>query len=243
MSGSPPLTLSIVSHGQGELAGALLQDIARLNLEDVEIILTLNLPEELPFADAGGAASAVKILRNDRPRGFAANHNAAFVQSSGEYFCVLNPDARLPANPFPALLQEAAKREVGVVAPMILDARGECEDSARKFPTFISLLKRVTGAAERLDYGVPSAPFSPDWVAGMFMLFRSEVYRGIGGFDERFFLYYEDVDICRRLRAKGLDVRWLPQVPVTHLAQRKSRRDLRHMSWHLRSMLLYLSGR
>jgi GT2 family glycosyltransferase len=75
------------------------------------------------------------------------------------------------------------------------------------------------------------------------MLFRREDFAQVGGFDERYYLYYEDVDICRRLRARRRDIRLVPQASVTHDAQRASRRDVTHMLWHARSMLRFLTTR
>jgi GT2 family glycosyltransferase len=92
------------------------------------------------------------------------------------------------------------------------------------------------------DYQASIIPFFPHWVAGMFMLLRSETYTAIGGFDERYYLYYEDVDLCRRLRARGLEVVLVPEAHVVHLARRASWHDLQHFLWHARSALRYLVG-
>ena len=74
----------------------------------------------------------------------------------------------------------------------------------------------------------------------MFMIFRSDVFREIGGFDEKFFLYYEDVDICWRLRQKGYEIKLIPSVEVIHDARRESRKNWRYARWHLASMARYL---
>jgi hypothetical protein len=86
-------------------------------------------------------------------------------------------------------------------------------------------------------------PFSPDWVAGMFMLFRNELFREIGGFDERYFLYYEDVDLCFRLRQHGYDVVLVPDARAAHFAQRQSHRNPRYLLWHVRSLVRFLLSR
>jgi N-acetylglucosaminyl-diphospho-decaprenol L-rhamnosyltransferase len=79
----------------------------------------------------------------------------------------------------------------------------------------------------------------PDWVAGMCMFFDSAVFRALKGFDEGFFLYYEDVDICARVWRSGSVVVACPAASVTHDAQRASRRQWRHMRWHAQSMARY----
>jgi hypothetical protein len=233
------ITISIVSHAQAGLVCGLLRDLQGLGRDDLQVILTVNVPETLP-EEFGLLLPRLEIVRNAAPKGFGANHNAAFRRARGEYFCVLNPDIRMAQDPFAALTMAAQPAQVALAAPRIVDATGVVEDSARRFPTAVSLLRKLFGLAPRLDYPADEPPLSPDWVAGMFMLFRREAFEKAGGFDERFFLYYEDVDICRRLRLLGFEVRLVPQATVTHEAQRASRRDPRHMLYHLRSMLRYL---
>ena len=233
------VSVSVVSHLQARLAKGLLDDLAAHCRDAVEVILTLNVEEPLPFevADFG---YPVELLRNHSPRGFGANHNAAFRLCRRRAFCVLNPDIRFAANPFPALIEELERDRVGVVAPCIVDTAGRTEDSARRFPTPWSLAAKALGRASTLDYEIGASPFSPDWIAGMFMLFSQEAFRAVGGFDERYFLYYEDVDICARLRAADYDVRLVPAVSAVHHARRASRSNWKHRAWHLRSIVRYL---
>ena len=231
--------VSVVSHLQARLVQGLLDDLAAHCREAVEVILTLNVDEPLPFevADFG---YPIELVRNHSPRGFGANHNAAFRLCRRRTFCVLNPDIRLAANPFPALVEELERDRTGVVAPRIVDPSGRTEDSARRFPTLRMLVAKALGRAGALDYEIGPVPFSPDWVAGMFMLFTHAAFRAVGGFDERYFLYYEDVDICARLRAADYDVRLVPAASAVHDARRASRSDWRHRAWHARSVLRYL---
>jgi hypothetical protein len=237
LQNAPTVTVSVVSHAHGTLVHDLLADLAVLHHGGLDVVLTLNVSEELPRIPPG---LAVEIVRNPSPKGFGANHNAAFRHGRGALFCVLNPDIRFPADPFDILAAELVDARVGVAAPLVVDATGEPEDSARRFPTLRSLSAKVLGLAPRLDYEIGDEPFSPDWVAGMFMLFRREAFAAVGGFDERYFLYYEDVDLCRRIRHAGYDVRLVPAARVTHLARRESHRNLRHLRWHLTSMARYL---
>lgn len=242
MTASPAITVSVVSHGQGGLMSSIVQDLARHVRMPIELILTLNIPEEFsPPASRPGFS--VEVIRNEQAQGFGANHNAAFRQARSAFFCVLNPDIRLDADPFPALLRLFEEPALAVAAPLIVGPSGEAEDSARRFPTLLSLLKKAAGVATSLDYGSAQLPLAVDWVAGMFMLFRSEAFRAVGGFDERYFLYYEDADICRRLRQSGFEVRLEPRCRATHFARRESRRNARYLRWHLASMMRFLLSR
>ena len=239
---SAQVTVSIVSHGHGTLVASLLADLATHCGPGISVILTLNIPESLTIGD-GAYPFQVKLIRNEAPKGFGANQNAAFEYCKSSYFCVLNPDIRIGENPFPRLVEELRKPNVGVVAPRILNPDGNIEDSARRFPTPWFILRKLFGLTAGLDYRIDQTTLSPDWVAGMFMLFRKDVYAELAGFDERYFLYYEDVDLCRRLRKRGYDVRLLPSVSAVHDARRESRRRLRYLRWHLASMIRFMVTR
>ncbi len=233
------ITVSIVSHLQAALVGNLLCDIASLGRKDLRVVVTLNLPEEAP-ADAG---LPVEIIRNAVRLGFGANHNQALRRSRDEVFCILNPDVRLPSDPFPALLEALRDERVGLVAPRVANSDGDIENSARRFPTFSSLAAKALGTVAPLDYGDDASPVSPDWVAGMFMLAKRSAWESVGGFDERYFLYYEDVDLCRRLRGKGFDIRLVPAARIVHDARRSSHRNPRYLRWHLASIARFLTTR
>jgi GT2 family glycosyltransferase len=235
------VSISIVSHRHGALVNELLQDIAH-SCRNVEVLLTLNVEERLPF-DATSFNIPLRIVRNASAQGFGANHNAAFRRAQGRYFCVLNPDMRLNADPFPVLIEALADSRVGVAAPRIANPAGETEDSARRFPTLGVIVRKAITGAQHHDYEVANEPLRPEWVAGMFMLFRSEVFRQLGGFDERYFLYYEDVDLCLRLRRLGYDALLEPRAVALHDARRASHRDLRHFLWHARSLTRFLFSR
>jgi N-acetylglucosaminyl-diphospho-decaprenol L-rhamnosyltransferase len=231
------ISVSIVSHGQGELVSALLADIAALRRDDLRIIVTLNIPE----ADPGAHGIEAKYIHNPQPKGFGANHNHALAASEDEFFCILNPDIRCSADPFPNLIAALQEPRVAVAGPRVYSASGKLENSARRFPTFASLAAKGLGFAPELDYPESEERLSPDWVAGMFMLARREAFRAVGGFDERYFLYYEDIDLCRRLRQRGLEIRLVPSAKVVHDARKTSHRDLRYLGWHLRSIFRFLT--
>lgn len=230
-------SLSIVSHGQSELVRLLLEDLRECLSPDDEVLLTLNTAE--PFAPSRFPYQ-LRILKNAVPKGFAANHNAAFRQAHGDLFCVLNPDIRIAVNPFPALqaCMDADPR-IAACAPLITSPRGFTEDSIRRLPTPLVILKKLIGGARKPDYDLSKPVISPDWIAGMFILFRREAFAGAGGFDERYFLYYEDVDLGTRLRLAGWRLAVCTSARATHDARRQSRRSLRYLRWHALSMLRF----
>ena len=233
---SADISISVVSHSQIGLVAQLLGDLQKhCQSSSFELILTLNLGETLPFV-LDTFSYPIKLVRNAVPMGFAANHNQAFTHAAGRNFCVVNPDVRLSSDPFGALLACLSDSSVGVAAPVVLGKNGDVEDSARRFPSPLRILCKVFGGCGGPDYALVNGPIYPDWVGGMFMLFPRGIFERLGGFDERYFLYYEDVDICGRLRLLGHEVAVCPQAKVTHHAQRSSHGSFRYLRWHLRSM-------
>ena len=236
------VTVSVVSHAQNALVNQLLEDLAARCAPGLKVIITENVPDGEPLR-LSQVSHEVEIIRNSEPKGFGANHNAAFARCRSELFCVVNPDIRLPADPFGALSSTLRARRAGVAGPLVRSEQGSVEDSARRYPTFASLARKAISKGTKPDYTIDQGAIEVDWVAGMFMLFTSESYRALGGFDERYFLYYEDVDICRRLRSRGYKVVYEPAVSVIHEARRASRRDPRLMRIHAASALRYLLSR
>ncbi|MCP4089377.1 MAG: glycosyltransferase family 2 protein [Gammaproteobacteria bacterium] len=234
------ISISIVSHGQGALVSKLLADLACLSdAVRFEIILTINIPEPLPFSPAD-FSWPIRVVENTSPKGFAANHNAAFKLATGEWFCVMNPDIRLTKNPFPVLLSEMMRSPAEVIGPAVVTPIGKIEDSVRKFPRPLSLIWKLLGHGDgRYPFSIGDRAFTADWVAGMFMLFSSDAFTRLQGFDERYFMYYEDVDICVRAWNADIKVLACPSVSVIHDARRLNRRNLRHMKWHATSMVRY----
>ena len=100
--------------------------------------------------------------------------------------------------------------------------------------------KRPAGTGpEPPGYEAGDPDTTPDWVGGMFMLFTRETFDAVGGFDERYHLYYEDVDICARVRTSGKEIVLCPTVEVIHDAQRQSHTSPRFFAWHVVSMLRF----
>ena len=235
------VSVSIVCHRQLSLAILLLRDLHSLCSDTIlEVILTLNIEEKFDL-DEQDFSFPVRIIQNKSPLGFGANHNAAFKLAEGDFFCVLNPDIRLTMNPFPALLEIARQSGVGVVAPRVVNNFGQREDSERRFPTPWELMKKFAGGKSAV-WSDTHPVSSPDWIAGMFMLFPRSIFEELRGFDERYFLYYEDVDLCARLALAGYKRLVCSDVTVVHDARRSSHGNLRYAAMHLKSIMRFFSS-
>jgi GT2 family glycosyltransferase len=162
--------------------------------------------------------------------------NAPFPNQR-KYFIVLNPDIRISDEIFTPLIQILNNdTKIGVIAPLVKNPAGFLEDSVRKIPTPKRLFDRLLGNIGTNELDSLSAFFEPDWVAGMFLAFRSETFELVGGFNDKYFLYCEDVDICCRLWLGGFSVRVDLNHSIVHDARRESRRNLKYMRWHLLSL-------
>jgi N-acetylglucosaminyl-diphospho-decaprenol L-rhamnosyltransferase len=229
------IAISVVSHGQEALLSKLLDDLRRVQPEHVtQIIVTHNLPPPEGHTPISIEGIEVCEIFNRYPKGFGANHNSAFRYSNTPLFAILNPDIRISDDPFSVLIRAFDSALVGLVAPKILNTDGSVADSARNSYTPIDSLRGLLGI-HRLS-------MSPVWVAGMFQIYRSSAFRNLKGFDEGYFMYVEDVDICARLRLAQWAVLYDPSVAVVHDARRANRASLVHFKWHASSALRWWCG-
>ncbi|MBF5004007.1 glycosyltransferase [Diaphorobacter caeni] len=225
------LVVSIVSHGHGASVTDLLNDLKHFSGPSIHrVVLTLNKPLEevsLPGGPDGHWPFELEVRRNESPLGFGENHNRALSGAMEDFVCVLNPDIRLNADPFAALVATAAQSGVGCAYPVQVDETGRVQDSERALPTPVALWqRRVQGQSEK----------RLDWVNGACLVLPASVWRQVRGFDERYFMYCEDVDLSLRIRLAGWRIVRAP-VQLIHAAQRASGRSLSHLAWHVASLL------
>ena len=227
--GDGQLVVSVVSHGHGALVQSLLVSLARRSATTVSrVVLTQNLPEAEPEPPEQGWPFLLQILKNSTPAGFGANHNRALVDAMEPFVCVLNPDVGLEeGDPFAALVMQASQPGVGCSYPWQVDSCGRPQDHERELPTPSALWRRrVLGHREG----------RVDWVNAACLVVPQSVWRALNGFDEGYFMYCEDVDLCLRMRLAGWALARTP-VRIVHGGQRDSRRRWNHLRWHLASLL------
>lgn len=189
----------------------------------------------------------IRLIRNEHPFGFARNNNIGAAQASGKYILILNPDIILSPGTIDGLhrfLESHA--EAGIVAPRLENPDGSLQFSVRRFPTLRILLSRILtrGDDSSDDRQVQSyllkdlphdRPTPIDWCMGASFLIPSTLYRQLAGFDEGFFLYVEDMDLCYRCWQSGHPVIYLPTSAMTHVHQRSSMHFNKKTYIHLRS--------
>lgn len=186
--------------------------------------------------DRREARHALRLIEMGRNAGYAAAVNAAFHAVPGIDVMLVNPDVGLsgpePIADLAAVL--AAHPGVAVVGPRLAAEDGTIQPSARRFPSLLALLGtmsafRAVGPIRRSHerFVAPSSSKRAvvvDWVIGAAMLIRRAAFDDVGGWDERFFLYIEDIDFCRRCARAGWAVGYVPEVAVRHGYHRASSR-------------------
>jgi len=183
-------------------------------------------------------APAVTLVRNAGNVGFGRGINQGLGRARAPFVLIMNPDCRLESGAIDRLMGELAGRpSCAIVGPRILDPDGAEQGSARGDPDMLTGVFGRSAALRRLfpalavsernvvpSTSVPTGgSLAVDWLSGACMLARASAIASVGGFDERYFLYWEDADLCRRLRAAGLEVRFVPAASAVHRVGQSSR--------------------
>jgi N-acetylglucosaminyl-diphospho-decaprenol L-rhamnosyltransferase len=210
--------------------------------------------EELVVVEnlGGTVVQGVRVIENERPRGYAANANRGIAETSAPYVVVCNPDTEAGPDAV-AVLRAFAELHprAGIVGPELRHPDGTLNPSRRRFPTVSGTvvrrtpLRRVLGGTQRVHYGLdeqPAEPVQADWLLGGFLLLRREMLEELGGFDEGFRLYGEDIDLAYRAAKAGWERWYVPQAKVVHAHQAVTDRRLltRRTWWHWRGIARFV---
>jgi GT2 family glycosyltransferase len=213
-----------------------------------ELIVVANVPLELsPPANA-------RLVANERPLGFAANVNRGVAETSGEWVVIANPDTE-PAPDAVRILRDfaGARPRCGIAGPELRYPDGRWQPSRRRFPTVRGTLVRRTPLRyvarpferQRDHYMLderPTEPVRADWMLAAFLLLRREMLDELGGFDEQFRLYGEDIELCYRAAKVGWERWYVPEALVTHRYAAEIDRKLltRRTLWHWRGIARFV---
>jgi N-acetylglucosaminyl-diphospho-decaprenol L-rhamnosyltransferase len=250
----PLVTVITVSYGSEDVLPALFDSLPAASVGEVPVVLADNAP-------AGGAARAIAVERNarylplDNP-GYGGAVNAA-VREFGldtEWLLIVNPDVTMAAGAIDALVATGrTDRAIGSVGPLIRDSDGTVYPSARQLPRLLSGTGHAlfgtrwpsnpwTRAYRRANEA--PIPRDAEWLSGACVLVRRTAFEEIGGFDDGFFMYFEDVDLGARLLAAGYRNRYEPAAEVTHSGAHSTERSIGAMTKaHHASAYRYISKR
>lgn len=234
-SGGDVSALIVNYRAYDDLAACLGALIGQQPVSPVEIIVVDH--DGIPdlAADIREQFPQVVFLSVDTNEGFAAGVNRAAARACGQYLLLVNPDTICSpslARTLSTWLDEHPG--VAAVGPRIFNEDGSLQPSARRFPDATTALAGRTTLATRLmpgnrltrrnlNFSYEQAPLEVDWVTGACLLLRRSAFEEIGGMDTGFFLYWEDADLCRRLRSSGWKTAFVPLATAVHVGGRASR--------------------
>ena len=255
------LSILIVTYNSAPLMGRLLAHLAHeLNGLAAEVIVLDNASRDGTAKLVCKEHPWVRVIASPDNLGFAAGNNLAAKQARGRYLLLLNPDAIPEAGALARGLALMAQHpDVGLAGGELRGVDGSRQPSARMFPTLRDELFTLSGLAgrypqsrlfARLDrhWADPEQAAQVDWLPGAFVFIPAAVFAQLKGFDERFFMYYEEVDLCRRLQQGGYQIYYWPELKAMHIggesaktvqSARVSKAGAQLESWRMRSGLLY----
>ena len=214
-------SFSVVSHNQIDLVRKLIVSIEE-HVKQYEIILTNNTKQDV---SEFFQVKNIRIIQNETSKGFGENHNYAFKKSSGECFVVINPDIII------SKWSSSIEIKRGTIyTGLIFNPNGSRSDNVRGYPSIPNMILRY------LKYNKRHLSI---WFAGMFLIFHRDDYKTLNGFDERFYMYLEDTDLCMRARIAGVDLIEFRNIKMFHDSRRYSKKKIKYLLIHLSSLIKF----
>lgn len=261
VAGLPDLSIVIVSFNTRNVLRECLQSIERESGElKVETWVVDNCSSDGSPEMIEQEFPNVHLIRSKTNLGFGAANNVALEKARGRYIVLLNSDAFLCADSLRLAVKHMDENpRAGLVGARLVGRDHSWQPSARMFPTVLNDAfiyfglasrhpkSRVFGRFDR-TWADQSVAAEVDWVPGAFSIIRSEVFAKVGFFDPAFFLYSEEVDLCRRIKDAGYQIWYWPDIVVVHIGGESSRQiktlemsstGAQLIRWRMRSTLLY----
>jgi GT2 family glycosyltransferase len=260
---APPIDISliIVSFNTRDVLRESLQSVAREQGDlRLEIFVVDNDSRDGSVEMVETEFPNVRILRSRVNLGFGAANNLAMEIAQGRYIVLLNSDAFLCPGALSLSVQHMDQQpKIGLAGGQLIGRDSSWQPSARMFPSILSDFKVMTGLAGKFPksrffgsfdrtWADPLLPAEVDWVPGAYSIIRAEALRKVGFFDPEFFLYSEEVDLCRRIQNAGYQIMYWPDITVIHIGGESSRQiktlemssaGAQLIRWRMRSTLLY----
>lgn len=195
--------------------------------------------------------SGIHLIQGSSFKGFGANNNEVFQVARNtfgmcddDFFLVLNPDIEINTEAVAELLERHKKTAADISAINLFKDRAmiEYDYSIRHYPKLLNPLKALLRIPRHdlYDKAVIQNPVKIDWAAGSFLLFKVSCYSSLKGFDEKYFMYFEDADICTRANLKGHNVVYFPNIKAVHFASHQNRKLFsKHFIWYCGSSIRY----
>lgn len=217
---------------------------------DVEIYLIDNASPDATgarLAEKYAGCDNITVILNEKNLGYGGGHNKCLPLIKSDYHFVVNPDIKIDTDVLSGMAGWLAEHpETAIATPRLLFLNGEIQNIAKRRPTVMALLarqlpfgflKKYENYYLMLDKSL-TEPTEVQFCSGCFFAMPTAVFKKIGGFDEKYFMYVEDADITRKAMAEGKAM-YLPQFFVYHAWNRKTRRSAKHFFMQIKSMLRY----
>jgi N-acetylglucosaminyl-diphospho-decaprenol L-rhamnosyltransferase len=244
MNGS---SIVIVSYNASDMLRESLRGIAAVSVNpETEVIIVDNASTDGSAAMVEREFAGVQLIRNSANVGFARANNQGIRASTGRYVLLLNSDTIVPPGALPALIQFMNDHPgAGACGPRLVRSDGSVQPFAfGGDPTVTYLLargwNRLLFRRPLHDWGTDAVQ-AVDWVSGAALLARRAALEQIGGFDEKFFMYFEDNDLCLRLRRAGWKVFYNPTVTITHFGGASLNQSTLRTRWYDASLRYFYS--
>ena len=255
------ISLILVSFNTRDVLRESLQSVAREQGSfRLEIFVVDNNSRDGSVEMVEAEFPHVRVIRSEVNLGFGAANNVALEQAKGRYIVLLNSDAFLTPESLRLSVENMdADPSVGLAGGRLVGRDYSWQPSARMFPSIVSDFKVMTGLAAKFPksrffgsfdrtWADPMEQAEVDWVPGAYSIIRSEALARVGFFDPEFFLYSEEVDLCRRIQEAGYKIMYWPEIVVIHIGGESSRQiktlemssaGAQLIRWRMRSTLLY----
>ena len=215
------LTVIIVAYNSEDFIESCVRSLLKNLPISSEVIVIDNNSSDSTVEKLESFLPKINLIKSDKNIGFAKGNNLAAKSAKGDYLFLLNPDTETTHPIFDELIEfYQENNNTGIVAPKLIMPDGNIQPSVRKFPTVWGAIKEfILGVRYSYDPYIPkgNTPVVAEMVYGAAMLIKKEFFETLGGFDEKFFLYYEDSDLCMRATRAGKIVYYYPRVTIKHL--------------------------
>ena len=216
------LSVIIVNYNTADFLGRCLTSVARQTDVDVEVIVVDNCSKDGSPSFVREHFPWVRLMANDQNLGFSRANNQALKDCSGTYVYFLNPDTELRSGAFKNMVDFMESHpNIGLAGTQLVNPDGSPQSSVEiRYPGQRHAKDELKGLKGDIA-----------WVMGSSMIARLEVLRGVDGFDEHYFLYGEDLDLCLRIRKSGWDIGYIPEAMVIHWGGQSERNNLPVEVW------------
>lgn len=226
------LSICILSYNTRDLTLACLFSLKKYYAEQltsglVEIIVVDNASTDSSVEKIKHDFPKVVLIENKENVGFSKGHNIATKSAKGKYIFFLNSDTKVKDGNFLEMVSYLEKNpHIGMLGAKLLNPNGSAQLSTGKFYTLLTSIGMLIGL-DRLQFfrSSPKQIFEVDWVMGAAMLVSKKLFNEVGGFDEHFFMYVEDMELCFRIRKKGYRVVFYPEAKIVHQEHGSSNRS------------------